>query len=574
MPHRSFFISAAFVVLLFSFSATAQKPAPAVAPDKSKAASTKEKAVDLLKSIAGQVGGLSSAQNRVRLGSNAADLLWDIDEERARRLFSAVTEDLNGGLAQATADTLSMYSDGKNYYHTIAVFKQLRKDALERISRHDPQLALDFLRATRPGPDEQQNYVVPDSEVVLELQLASQIAAKSPELALKLGRKALAFGLRPELVAVLTQLNPRDKPAWQSYYKEIVDKLKTVNIGEDVLAEALALDLAKSFSPPQADEQAYRELLGILLADAVAQGCANPDEYSGSDICGGIGVLFPQVQKYYGSRAASLKHWGERAAEAETRERVLNAVQEASHDEALALAAKYPELEDDIYWQTMAKSTQLGDYARAREFALRVPNEEMRQRMLDQIKYVEAAEAETLDATAKQEEHSQPMADRERLDTIIRRGMYLARTNRKAALEGFDKGAQLIESLRPGKDKLEMQIGLAVLYASLQSDRGFPIVESMMPRLNELISAAATLDGVETNYLSEGEWNMSGAGTLGGLLTGLAQNAGHFSRLDFDRSLALANQLERSEVRLMAQLMMVQGVLSDRKSVEMSIRGN
>jgi len=41
--------------------------------------------------------------------------------------------------------------------------------------------------------------------------------------------------------------------------------------------------------------------------------------------------------------------------------------------------------------------------------------------------------------------------------------------------------------------------------------------------------SAATLDGFETHYLRDGEWNMTGEGVVGGLLTALAQNAGYFA---------------------------------------------
>jgi hypothetical protein len=49
---------------------------------------------------------------------------------------------------------------------------------------------------------------------------------------------------------------------------------------------------------------------------------------------------------------------------------------------------------------------------------------------------------------------------------------------------------------------------------------------------------------------------------LGRLLRGLAQNAGAFAWCDFDRSVSLASQFERPEIRLMAQLKLAQGILA------------
>lgn len=55
---------------------------------------------------------------------------------------------------------------------------------------------------------------------------------------------------------------------------------------------------------------------------------------------------------------------------------------------------------------------------------------------------------------------------------------------------------------------------------------------------------------------------MTGEGVVGGLLTALAQNAGYFAGFDFDRSVTLARQFERPELRLMAELKIAQSILT------------
>src|SRR6185436_4942598 len=135
--------------------------------------------------------------------------------------------------------------------------------------------------------------------------------------------------------------------------------------------------------------------------------------------------------------------------------------------------------------------------------------------------------------------------------------------DRKQALELLNQAAEIVNSTKSAKTQLEGQLALATAYSSLNSDRGFTIMESLLPRLNELVAAATTLGGLENNYFSDGEWNMSSAGPVGALLTRLAHNAGSFARMDFDRSLALANQFERYEIRLMAQLKIAQSVLGN-----------
>jgi hypothetical protein len=109
-----------------------------------------------------------------------------------------------------------------------------------------------------------------------------------------------------------------------------------------------------------------------------------------------------------------------------------------------------------------------------------------------------------------------------------------------------------------------MQMGLAIMYSVYKSNRGIVMIETLMPKLNELVSAAAKLDGYETHHLRDGEWNMSAEGQLGTLFTGLTQSAAYFAWCDFDRAVSVAGQFERPELRLMAQVKLAQGILAGR----------
>src|SRR5262245_55869999 len=61
-------------------------------------AALREKAFEVIDSVASQLGTLQSAENRARLGVNIADALWKRDEKRARNLFVLIEEDINTGL--------------------------------------------------------------------------------------------------------------------------------------------------------------------------------------------------------------------------------------------------------------------------------------------------------------------------------------------------------------------------------------------------------------------------------------------------------------------------------------------
>lgn len=558
MSHRSLLVIVP--VLLICFSTRAQESTPLRGLDTSAAAAVRKKAMDLLVSVAEQVDSLRSAENRARIGSNLGDLLWEQDEKRSRTLFAAVAEDIKAGFNETNSLDLG------NMQHTILVFWRLRGDTIGRIVKHDPELALDFLRATRLPPEHKiPPYLLGDNEESLEMRLAAQIAAKNPQLALKLGRRSLAKGFSSELLSLLSDLRRKDKETALTFYKEIVDKLRSTNLTQDWEATETVTNLVRSFQPPDADEQVYRDLIGILLTNALA-GCSDAKEDEAPQLCYQIGSVFPKIEKYYGSRAAPLKRWfydGPDARDSEMWVQMQEAIDKGTADEILALRTKYPEMQSQIYWAALTKARAAGDISKAREIASELPNEESRREMLAEIERDIRWKAMNADKLALvQQELSRLSNDEERIEFLFQVVMQSGGSDRPDALGLLNQASQLIDSLKPGKKQLESQIGLSMMYCSLKSARAFAILEPLIPKLNELIAASSTLDGFETNYLRDGEWNMTGEGELGRLLTVLAQNAGYFAALDFDRSVNLAGQMERPELRLMADLKIAQGVLT------------
>ena len=550
------------LVFLCTCSARAQEPVPLEGQDESAAAELRKKAIDLLESVVGQVDILRSGENRARIRSNAADLLWKHDEKRARGLFAAVEEDIKAGLNDSDPDPATRS-------HTLAVFMLLRSDTIGRIARHDPALALSFLRATRPASIEQFPHQLRQGEEFMELRLAGQIAARDPRLALKLGRESLSKGFSTDILSVLAQLQGKDNDGWLAFYKEIVDKLKAANLAQDSAAAETATGLAQSFPPSGANEQVYRELLGILLTSALDNGCGNPPQQNAPHyLCIQVGLFFSRMEFYYGSRVAPLKRYaevGQHFFSPPISAQVTGVIENGSVDEILALAPKHPELRQQVYWKAMMKAEASGDVARARQIAADVPDEEQRRYMLAQIERNQVWKTVSAEKLAAiQQELSRLRTNEDRVDFLLDRAHRIGVNDRKAALSLLNQASQILDSSRFGTTQLGGQVMLAMLYCSLKSDRGFSIMETMIPKLNALVTAAAALDGFENNYLRDGEWNMSRDGAVGDILNGLSENAGYFASMDFDRSVSLASQFERPELRLMAGLKLAQSVLAPR----------
>jgi len=118
-----------------------------------------------------------------------------------------------------------------------------------------------------------------------------------------------------------------------------------------------------------------------------------------------------------------------------------------------------------------------------------------------------------------------------------------------------------------------MRLRLAQDYSSLDSEQSVALLESIIVQVNQLVAAAVVLDGIEHRYLKEGEWLKANYSSLGGLINNLDQNLGELARRNPASARYLSNQLERLEIRLMAQLRIAQSLLAGKNPTYRSPTG-
>lgn len=551
-------------ILLCGGVAQAQQNESISADERAADAAVQKKAVELLESLASQIGTLQSAENRARVGANIAASLWTHNEKRARELLISVGADINAGLQNADEDQ-------QTAVQTRMVFLKLRMDTIERIAKHDADLALEFLKATEPAPSNLKSHEIDELERNLEIRLASQIAAENPEMALKLGRKSLSRGFSHDLLSLLRKLQRKDRETALTLYKEIVSKLTSVGLGRHSPAFYLAQSLARSFKPPVVDDATFRELIKLFITTAFEHRCDKAGQDSDNRyFCANLGSLLPEMEKIDPSRAAELKRWARPASEsaydAEAYEQVQETIQNGTVDELLAVAQKHPQMAEWIYWHAISKAEALGDIDRARKIATdHITDSQSRQRVLDRLDRAQAWRSMTAEKLAEAQAFLITIPHvRQRIEFLVYLANQVGTKDRKAALKLLDQASEMVDTMKPGKEQTQGEIVLAMMYCLEKSDRGLDRMQALMPKLNELVAAAAKLDGYDIHNLRDGEWNMSNQGTIGALLTVLSQNASYFAWCDFDRAVSIAGQFERSEIRLMGQLKLAQAILAGR----------
>jgi hypothetical protein len=551
------------VVLCFQ-TAHAQQTNPPTG-DHAAEAALREKAFKLLESLSDQLGILQSAENRARMGSNIAESIWSHDETRARALFASVEQDINLGLQPNGND--------RDAERTFAVFLKLRQDVVERIAKHDPELALAFLKRTEPPSNATLSWNLKEEQQAFELRLAKRIAAESPEAAVKLARNVLAKGFSNDLIALLIKLSSKDKDQATIVYREIVARLKDANLAREWVNMQFASSLLRVFAPPAADDSTYRELVDLLLAQALAHGCGKPvaeQDEERSGFCYQVGSLLPLMAKVAPTDTRRMKDWWPPNSEVIATEpsvqvnyELNDLAQNGSVDEMLALIPKHPDLEGEIRSRAMWKAELLGDLERAQKIASAYTgNDPNVRRTLDVRLKAYNMTSEMIEqklAEAQKKVSQLPLP--EQIELLFSLANQIAPQNPKTAVRLVDRIRDMAGAFN-GEKQVRLNIGVAIVYCLAQSDQGFAIMESLLPKLNELIAANAKLDSFDTHYLRDGEWNMSAEGATGELLNFLANNAGYFAWYDFDRAINLAAQFERAEIRMMAQLKLAQGILA------------
>jgi hypothetical protein len=369
----------------------------------------------------------------------------------------------------------------------------------------------------------------------------------------------------------LRQLNRKHPEQAQTLFGEIVDKLKHVDLESQPGAFSFASSLAASFASSATNSLALRDLASLFIHAAEAYGCHKKpaDNDVHTYFCSEIGRILPLFDKVNGERNARLKQWQPEDSDDSPQtyslwEELNEVTQEGTVDDILALEKTYPQMRESIYDRAFYKAQTTGDLDRARKIAEETP-EGVRRYMLEGLERQEKIIAKFREGLKDIDRTLEELPNIEqRVDFLLRAAGTISQTDRKEAVKLLDRANGLVDTMRPGSDQLQLQMVLAIAYSVNNSNRGIVMIELLIPKLNELVSAAAKLDGYETHHLRDGEWNMSAEGPLGTLFTGVAQSASYFAWCDFDRAVSVAGQFERPELRLMAQVKLAQGIVAGR----------
>lgn len=572
----------------------------------------------LLDQVLDEAQSLRLPENRVRIQVNAADILWDRDQARARSLYTmagdAVAEIMRTGEAPRRP--------GPNQNRRPT---QIRQELVLSAARHDAQLAYQLLAITKPvvplttearvqvqvpgGPDDN-----------LEQSLLVAVAALDPKLAAQNAEQLLEKGQFPYSVSdVIYQLRRQDKEAAAKLADKTVKRIQSVNLIASMEAEMLALRLlnlgprvqttntteANSKAEPQTrgpvlDQGLYVDLLGSLIDSALkapisaiqrpgnqrpprgpnaatvvrsnAQNQtseAQVEQVNARRLLAGLQRLLPQIDQNLPARSQAVRQklteMGMGDSPRNPVGQTLNALQDsnATADSILQAAATAPQqMQARLYQQAAYKALDEGNLERARQIATSLLDPRLRDVVMQRIDFRElATKAEATRLEEVRQSLARLRSDNERIDLLVLLAGDVDKKNPKLARQLLEEARQLTNKRATSYEHFEQQLKVAWAFVALEPSRAFEVLDPAISQLNELLSAAALLSGFETNVFRDGELPLQGGSTLTNTVNRYGQAIAALAREDLERSETLAGRFQFPESRIMARMAIVQGLL-------------
>ncbi|HET6978155.1 MAG TPA: hypothetical protein VFI24_17625 [Pyrinomonadaceae bacterium] len=280
-----------FCLSVFAVTAQEQQasaPQPSAEEVEKQKAEREKNAYRLLDQVVDEAQSLRLVENRVRIQINAADMLWDQNQGRARGLFQMAAEGIaelgrtpvntqNNRRPLAVAGNAFAFQGPPNQ-QTIRNF-QLRQELVLTAAKHDANLAYQLLASTKPpaNTDTTTDPRGPRAQIFsddnLEQTLLGRVAALDPKLAAQNAEQMLEKGQFPSTLSeVISQLYKQDPDAADKLADKTVKKLQAANILTKTDSSGLVQTLLRPGPRPAGDASAAKTettARGPVLGQAV-----------------------------------------------------------------------------------------------------------------------------------------------------------------------------------------------------------------------------------------------------------------------------------------------------------------
>ncbi len=513
-------------------------------------AELRKDAVSFLRETTTDVNNMRTLENRISFSAELANLMWFNDEKEARAMFKSVITDFRQLLTQfdapetatETEEEASLLVGGRGGDFNRKFFKAtaVRQQIATNLAEHDPQLAFDFLAETAQAISNPKLRLQLEQNSYFEMQLLNRIAEKNVDVALKHGLKALEKGFNVQMGELLKKIYAKDAEKGASFGEDILKKIKSVDATPDnfyhlnmLLSlgnENLEQIKKEPGKRPMFSEQSMRE-----LADLLGKALLKRENLDNSEIT----QYLPQVEKFAPARAAQMRQKMNSKNTKNGTAPFGDAPRPPMPATNTSQADKQKKLMEDV--ESLNKKTL---------------SKEERQKVVEQAKKIIAS--------VKNRE--------QKLFALSALAAQVALSGDKESASQIMDDARSLINPQPKNYREYTETWIVITgYAGVDTEKAFPMLENTIFRLNETISAAikvAEFIDTSNDIIEDGEVQV---GSFGGEITrGLLRSLGtidmtiqNLAKADFVRAKALTNKFERQEIRILAKMIVLRGILGE-----------
>ena len=420
-----------------------------------------------------------------------------------------------------------------------------------------------------------------------------EVAARDPAQALQVARQSLAKGLTWQLINLLGQLNEKDSEKASQFAGDIITKLQSANVAADFHASMIAVQLLESSRTPDQerlnvlnvegpkvlnlnDEQ--KRQLTEILTNAALSTSAN------SNLLRWMSDVMPEIQQFFPERRAGIERklaaFNETLTKRQRDENVYNELIRSGRREDIIRNAANADAETRqwLYHEAAMSAIVQGKTDSFRDFISKeIDDSAERSKVLDSLDTEEISAAvfrkrlddlrKLLPKIGRKEERARAMAE---LAVMLKE-----KGEDAEAFSLLDEAATLIKTDLNDDKKTNALLALLCAYAIVDPPKAFSLAERTIDRANTQISLLMLLDRVvKTGGVKRSEIVLEQGGIMpiDVMIFRYGVGVAALAKADFNRTRALADRFDRSELRLMAQLLIVKGILQPQNHSHISTK--
>lgn len=566
-----------------------------------------QRGLDLIRDAAKDAIALTDRRSSVRLQARAADLLWKHDPEQARgyfeRAYSAAVD-----YYRETRDD-NMERVGRNSFvgrsdlrlDVIRLASRCDAELGRRLTdlyvaekkREAEDKAVQSQQSQQPDRGSNRLFGRPEQASGDLLSAAQSLLDSDQKLALELASRSLAEGISQRTPQFLVRLAEKDRAAANAFYLASLERIARENppipgqllllsaypfgdnriyVSDGSNTSSYAFQPVKDFIPDAAIIGSFLQTAGAVLArTAQLTAAQSPDVtarlnvglFAARLLAPKVAEHQPALQDEWAGLVAQLVASAQESARQGIERTLEEMVQESQRQGArqgqqgvsntdrlkslLERANSTSDLgeRDGLYQQA---AFEAADLSQALSIAEKISDYDFKHGVLGWLHFNAATKAieESRFDDARRHALEVPALDQRAYLFFQIAGAAWKQKDRVRAIELLEEAARQAGSADASNEKLRAQLGIAHLYASIDSVRSFEI-------LGDALKTAVKVSDYSTDQarllrtLQSRGMNMTSVSTVEGFDIG--KTLGVFAKLDFERALGLAQSMENRALR-------------------------